>query len=268
MGFKLSLHSHEPNFKEGSLTKQKDACINFLKKLFRRKGSLVLGITNSKNNKKYEHFLKLTKTLPKEYSSSKEYSDYFFSLKYKKKIIYFVKTYEVETEKGHILLIGYKGKLSSTKLKEVLRSAHKQKAIIIANHPLHSSVSYFLITKALGEDKIGLNKKELSQNKEDFDAIELNSYFPEDWKNIKKLSKKIGIPLVSDSDAHFPEELFRAYYEADSLNFKNPKEFKASLKKSLKKGIHLRARKHRFYAEYKHGLEIIIHKFLSLLKIK
>ena len=64
-----------------------------------------------------------------------------------------MKTDEIETDKGHVLVVGFKGKIRKSRLKDVLKEAHKQKCVIIANHPLHKfGVSYFLVEKILGEE--------------------------------------------------------------------------------------------------------------------
>ena len=188
------------------------------------------------------------------------------------KEIYFVKTDEINTDKGHILIIGFKGKIKKRKLEIVFIEAHKQKCIIIANHPLHHEfkINYFIIKKILNSNEISMNEEELKKHKKDFDSIEINSYFPEDWKDIKKFAKKNNVSLVSDSDAHFLDEIFTSFYEVKNISFKNSKLFKKSLKIALKRGINLHAKKYGYFVKYKHVLEIILEnlgKKIGLIKI-
>ncbi|MFH1452308.1 MAG: hypothetical protein ABIF88_03990 [archaeon] len=269
--YKLSLHSHPTNFAHLIFTSpnKEKYFDNLLKILHRKKGNIVLGITEFNNDKRFKKFLDTIKKL-KKYKISCPYENYFFSIKKDKKEIYFIKTNEIGTDKGHILIIGFIGEIRKRKLEEVLKEAHKQKCIIIANHPLHleNKISYFLIKKIFGSSKEpSINKKNLLKYKKDFDAIELNSYFPEDWKNIKKFSKQNKVQLVSDSDAHFLDEIFTSFYEVKNLNFKNPSSFKKSLKKSLKRNLSLHSGKAGYSAKYKHALEILFENFWKKIGI-
>ena len=265
--FKVSLHSHTTNFVHFILTKpnKKQYLENLLKILFKRKGNIVLGISNFNDDERYKKLLETTKLLSKKYLVNKKHQEYFFSIKLNNKKIYFVKTDEIETNKGHILIIGFQGKIRKRKLEEVLKTAHKQNCIIIANHPLHKfDIPHFFVRK------ISLTKKDLEKNKKYFDALELSSYFPEDWKKIKTFAKKNREALVSDSDAHFLDEIFTSWYEVKGLSFNNPKNFKKSLKKALRKNLHLHAKKYGYLAKYKHSLEIILEKIgrkFGLIKI-
>lgn len=262
--FKLSLHSHTTNFIHFILTKpnKKKYLEKLLKILFKKKGNLVLGITNFNDDNRYKKLLETTKLLSKKYIISKEHKDYFFSIKLNKKEIHFIKTDEIETNKGHILIIGFKGKIRKRRLDNVLKEAHRKHCIIIANHPLHDfGLSYFLIKKILRKpESMSITKKEIEENKKYFDALELSSYFPEDWKKIKAFAKKNKKTLISDSDAHFLDEIFTSWYEVKGLNFNNPLSFKKSLKKALRKNLHLHARKHNYFARYKHSLEVVLEK--------
>lgn len=263
--YKLSLHSHTSNFVHFILTKpnKKEYLENLLKILFRKKGNLVLGISNFNDDDRYKKLLETAEKL-KKYKFEENNKDFFFSIEKDNKKIYFIKTDEIKTDKGHILIIGLKGKIKKRKLEEILKTAHKQNCIIIANHPLHKfNIPHFFV------GKISLAKEDLEKNKKYFDALELNSYFPEDWKNIKRFANKNKISLVSDSDAHFLDEIFISFYEVKNLNFKNPTSFKKSLKKALREKLHLHARKFGYFAEYKHAFEIALEKIgkkIGLLK--
>ncbi|MFH1376908.1 MAG: PHP-associated domain-containing protein [Candidatus Woesearchaeota archaeon] len=249
--YKLDLHT-QPQINKNNIK-------NFLSKLFQKRGNLVLGIANWNNDGRYEKFLKAIKFLPKRYQVNLKNKDYFISITKNKKTIHIIKTDEIETNKGHILIVGYKGKVKKRRnLKELLKIAHKSGCIIIANHPLHgNNIAYFLILKLIGNKyKLSLDKKDIKKNK--FDAVELNPYFQEDWKKIKKFAKKEKIKIVADSDAHFFDELFKSYFEVKDLNFKNPKTFKKSLKKDFKKHIKIHAQKHGFIAKYKHIIQSIL----------
>jgi len=263
--YKLSLHSHTTNFAHFILTKPNkvEYLESLLKILFRKEGNLVLGISNFNDDNRYKKLLETAKKLKGD-SLNFSNEEIFFSIERSGKEIHFIKTDEIETNKGHILIVGFRGKIKKRKLEDVLREAHKQKCVIIANHPLHHEfkITYFLFKKILNSDKeISIDKKELKKHKKDFDAIEINSYFPEDWKDIKKFAKKNSISVVSDSDAHFLDEIFTSFYEVRNLNFKNPRLLKKSLKKALKKDIHLHAKRHGYSAKYKHIFEVILENF-------
>lgn len=167
--YKLSLHSHTSNFVHFILTEpnKKEYLENLIKNLFKKHGNIVLGITNFDDDGRYEKLLDATKLLAPEYIINKDNKDYFFSIKANNKSIHFIKSDEIETEKGHILIIGFKGKIRKRDLKEVLNEAHNQHCIIIANHPLHEfNVSYFLIKKLLGgAENISIDKKSLLKYK-------------------------------------------------------------------------------------------------------
>ncbi|KHO55504.1 MAG: hypothetical protein QT10_C0001G0108 [archaeon GW2011_AR19] len=270
--YKLSLHSHTTNFIHFILTKpnKKKYLKKLLKILFIKKGNLVLGISNFNDDDRYKKLLETAEKL-KLYRFDGKNKDFFFSIEKDNKKVYFIKTDEIETDKGHLLIVGFKGKIRKRKLEEVLKEVHKQKCIIIANHPLHNfGVPYFLVEKILGKyNGVSFNKKELMKYKKDFDAIELDAYFPEDWIKIKKFATKNKIPIISDSDAHFLDEIFTSFYEIENLNFSNPTSFKKSLKNALKKRIHLHAKKYGYLARYKHLFEVILENFgrkIGLLK--
>jgi hypothetical protein len=258
MNYKLSLHSHLPNFKNPN----NKLIIEFLEILFKKPSVLVLGISNSNNNGRYKKFLDSIQFLPSNYKIDKSFKDYFFSITKDRKTIYFIKTDEIGTEKGHILVIGFNGNFNHKKLNESLIEAHKQNCIVIANHPLHEfKVPHFIINDVLGvKKKISMTKRIIKKYKKDFDALELNSYFPEDWKEIKKFAKRNNLSIVSDSDAHFINEIFTSYYSTEKLNFSSPEDFKHSLKKALKNGIKLHAKAFGFEAKYKHGFQIFLHR--------
>jgi len=265
MKYLLSLHSHTSSFSHlifFTINKKQylKKLISLLFKKATPEKTIILGITNSNDNGHYQQIVKLTRNLPKTYKIDYSYKDHFISLTYKNKKIYLVKTDEIGTDKGHILVVGFKGKIKKRTLKEVLRGAKKQKCIVIANHPLHEfRVPHFLFEKVFHVKKpISLSEKSLRNYKKSFDALELNDYFSEDWKKIKAFARKNKLPVVSDSDAHFIDEIFQSWYETEKLDFSSPKKFKKSLKKSFKKGLKLHARPLGFEAKYKHALQILL----------
>jgi len=258
MTYKLSLHSHLPNFEKPT----KKLVSDFLDILFKKSPTLVLGITNTNNSNRYKNFLKSTNLLDNKYKINSQFKDYFFSIEKNKKKIYFIKTDEIGTEKGHILVVGFNGKINLKNLKKTLIDARIQNCIVIANHPLHDfHIPHFILKKLFGaERKISMTKQTMKNYKDLFDAVELNSYFPEDWKDIKKFARKNKLSLVSDSDAHFTNELLTSYYITKRLSFSSPEKFKRSLRKAIKKGVKLHAKSFGFEAEYKHGLQIFLHR--------
>jgi len=242
--YKLDLHSHPPK------------TTDLVKNLFKKQGNLVIGITNWNNSTKYKKFLEATNKLPKTYKINLKHKEYFISITKNKKTIHFIKSDELETKNGHILIVGHKGKIITTNFKKTLKDCHKQGDIIIADHPLHhENIAHFFILRLMGnKHKLSLGKKTIEKNKKYIDALELNSYFSKDWKKIKKFAKKNNLNVIANSDAHFTNELFKSYIELKNLNFKNPKLLKKSIRKALKKKIKIHAHRHGFSAGYKHVL--------------
>ena len=262
--FKLDLHTHTSDFIHLFFTNphKERYIVSLLDILFKKQGNLVLGIANFNDDSRYEKVIQIIKKLPKKYDVNYRFKECFVSISKSNQTIHFVKADEIDTEKGHILIIGHNGKIKKRNLKEVLKEAHKNHCIVIASHPLHDfAVGHFIIKK------MSLSKEELIKNKKQIDAIELDSYFPKDWKKIKKISKNEKIPIVSESDAHFLDEFFRSYFELKGLNFKNPSIFKKSLKKALKRTIKLHAQRYNFTAEYKHILQVYFEKLGKRLHI-
>ena len=271
--YKLDLHAHMPVFHHLIFTRvnRREYYLELLEKLFRKKGTLVLGIANSGNNGKYRKFVGGLGKLPKEYKVGKEFEDYFVSVSKGKKKIYFVKTDEIATDKGHVLIVGYPHDIKSKKLADIFSKVKRRDCVVIANHPLHHlGIDYFFYSKLIGgNDKVSISKRELNKYKGKFDAIELNSYFPEDWDKVRNYSRKNKIPVVADSDAHEMDELFRSWFEIKKLDFRNPDKFKKSLKRGLRKGLKVHARAHGFEAKYIHVLHGLINKYggkLGLVK--
>ncbi len=234
--------------------------------LTKKRGNLVLGITNFNGSREYELFYQAVKKVyPSEIQDT--YANYFFTLNLGKHHIHFVKTIEIATDKGHVLLIGFPGKIKNRKVSDVISEAHKVHAIVIANHPLHEfKKGYFFIQKLFSIKKpINIDAKELLKNK--FDAFELNAYFPKDWKKVRALAKRKNVPVVADSDAHFLDEVFTSWFEVKNLSFTSPKSFVKTLKKGIKHPLKLHARAHGYFAQYKHALQILVENFGKRLKL-
>ncbi|MFQ5531212.1 MAG: hypothetical protein ACE5ES_01210 [Candidatus Nanoarchaeia archaeon] len=259
--YTLDLHDHVFDFSKKNVK-------SIVDKLFKKKGNIVLGISDHNWNELYSKFLKTLKTL-KEYKIDLKNQRLFVSVKNKENDkIWLIKTHEVGTNQGHILLIGYNGEKTHN-IKKLLKLAHKEKAIVIANHPLHPhGISYFLYLKLAGRENqsASITKKQLKQKKF-IDAVELNSYFPEDWPKVKKFSKKNKIPIVTGSDSHKPSEILRSSFQLENLDFRSPKAFKKSFRKALKKHVKLNPVAHGFEAKYFRAVNIILHILLRKLKI-
>lgn len=269
--FKVSLHSHTSDFAHliGTKPAKEKYFLELLKILFKKcsaKETLVLGITNFNDDNRYTNLFMASRNLPKDYRIDSRFYEYFFSVSKEERKIYFIKTDEIATDKGHILIVGHPGKVRHRKLREILKKAHEEKCIIIASHPLHEfGIPYFIFNRLSGnKNTISLDMKDIKNYEKDFDALELNAYFPEDWSKIRKIGEKDKINIVSDSDSHFLDELFVSFYETEHLSFSSPISFKKSLKKALKRGIKLHARKLGLTAEYRHGLQV----FLETLGLK
>mgnify|MGYP001582515547 CR=1 FL=1 len=256
--FKLDLHTHTSDFVHLIFTKPSNVnyLVSLLDLLFKKHGNLILGIANFNDDCRYEKIMQVSKRLHRGYNTNYKFKECFFSISKNGKTIYFVKADEIDTNKGHILIIGHEGKIRKRNLKEILKEAHKDHSIIIASHPLHNVVIGHFIIK-----KMSLSSEDIAQNKRQIDAIELDSYFPKDWRKIKKISKTQKIPVVSESDAHFLGEFFKSYFELDNLSFRDSNRFRKTLKKALRRKIKLHAQEHNFMAEYKHIFQV----YLSIL---
>ncbi|MFH1787640.1 MAG: PHP-associated domain-containing protein [archaeon] len=261
MVMKVDLHTHTSDFSHLIFTEvdKKKYLLKLLSKLYKKGDKLVVGVANFNNDGRYSKFVRATNELSEDYIVNLRNSNYFISIQKNNKIIYFVRADEIETDKGHILILGNKDKINSRNLKNLLKLARKNKWIVIADHPLHKiGLGYFLIQRIFGLKRWSLNDESIKKNKKDFDSIELNSYFPEDRDKIRKFAKKNNIPIIADSDAHCIKEFFDSYFEVENLNFKNIQKFKRSFRKALKKHVKIHAEKHGFLARYKHGFNALI----------
>ncbi|MBS3094678.1 hypothetical protein J4474_03360 [Candidatus Pacearchaeota archaeon] len=269
MTFKIDLHTHTSDFSHFIFAKinKKEYLQKILTKLFRKGDKIIVGVAEFNSDGRYSKLVETAKELSKDCIVEFGNEDYFISIKKGEKIIYFIRTDEIETDKGHILIIGNKNKIDSRNLSHLLKTARKKRWIVIADHPLHKTgLSYFLISKIFSLKKLSLDKKTLEKNKEYFSSLELNSYFPEDWKKIRSFARKNKIPLISDSDAHFIKEFFDSYFEMENLDFKNISKFKKSFKRELRRHIKIHPKKHEFIFKYKHGFEsLFFGKILSKL---
>ena len=268
--FKLDLHRHMSDLFHFILSKQgkKEYLIKLLNKLFRKGDDLVIGLADFNNDGRFSKFEKTIRELPKDYLINKKGP--IISIKKNKKMIYFIRANEISTEKGHILIIGNNEKIKTRKLENILIKAKENKWIVIADHPLHEfTFPYFLISRINEHSAISLKKETIYNNKKNIDVLELNSYFPEDRKEIKKLGKKYKIPVISESDAHFMNEFFNSYFELDNLDLTNITKFKKTFRKALKKHIKLHPRKKGIFVIYKHGVYVVMEIFgkkLGLIK--
>ncbi len=258
MKFKLDLHAHTSDFAHLFFTNpnNQNYVTSLLKDLYKKHGNLILGIANFNDDRRYERFVEISKKLPKEYKVDYTFEEIFITISRGHQKIHFIKCDEIQTNRGHILIVGYEGMIKKRTLNEVLKNAYRNKCIIIVSHPLHNvMIGHFIIKK------ISLTEKEIVKNKKLIDAIELDPYFPGDWKKVKEISRKEKIPVIAESDAHFLGEFFKSYFELGELKFKNPNILKKSLKKALKKSIKIHAEKHNFVAGYKHILQVFIENF-------
>jgi hypothetical protein len=220
---------------------------------------------------RYRRFVSLVREYRGKYEVDLEHRDYFISISREGRRVYFVKCDEIATNKGHVLIVGHKGKVKSRRLKDVLKEAHRSRCLIVANHALHKmGIDYFVVSKIVGSKnlmKMSMSKGDLDENINGFDAVELNSYFPEDWKKIRKIVKNRKTRITASSDAHFLGEFFRSYVELEGLDFSSGEGFKKSLKRAFRKGVKVHAKKHGFVALYRHGLHLVFDHFSGVLGI-
>lgn len=259
--YKLDLHNHTSTFANilGTRQNPQPYVQHLLNSLLNKKGNIVLGIADFNSDGRYKKFLETVKIMP-AYIVDTHYEEYFISIKKGKKKMYVVRADEIETEKGHILILGLPHAIKKRHLKNILQEAKKERCVVIANHPLHAfPIPHFLVLRILGKSDEALSIKErlLEKYLHLFDALELNPYFPEDWKNIKRFARKWQKPLVTNSDAHFINEFFRSYFLLKDIDFSSPKKYKKSLKHAFKKQIRIHAAKSGFISLYKHGVQIV-----------
>ncbi len=267
--FKIDLHAHTSD--EFHLLHNKAHEINYVKsllsKITRSKTPIILCIADFNHDKRYEKFVKTSRKL-REFDIEYKNEQDFIKISNNGKDYYIIKGDEIPTDKGHILLIGTSTTIKSKNLKEVLKEAHKQHAVIIAPHPLHKfGIPFMLLQKIRKQGELSLSQAELQKHKKEFDAVEYDSYFPEDKKKLLKFSNKEHLPLIADSDAHFLNEFFSSYFELSGIDFTNENIFKKSLKKALHKQIKIHAGKNGFFSAYKHGFSVLFFDFLRLMKI-
>jgi hypothetical protein len=272
--FHCDFHAHTERFAKilGKAPETKPYVKKLIGRLFNLPQVPVLGIANFNDDQRYQRLILAIRHLPKSYQIDRKNQAHFVKITKGKKKIYLIKTDEIETEKGHILVIGYKGNVKHRKLQEVLEGAEKQNCPIIANHPLHK----FSLTEEFGKrlvarkpHPLSLSAKDLLKNQSSLDALECNAYFPEDWPKIKLFAERQKIPVTCSSDAHYFQELFQSYTTLQHLNFSSPKSLKSSIKMSFKHKPKLHLQSHSARAKWRHILHIpgdLFGKFLGIVE--
>jgi len=158
---------------------------------------------------------------------------------------------EVSTDIGHVLILYVKKEIRPGKIEEVLKEAKKQNAISILAHP------YNLIQEKFFKNLGGKNgrksiKPENIHKVKMFDAIEgfnARCFLKKDNEMAQILAKKYGKPMVSGSDAHFPNEICNTFVEFDR---------KYTLRQAIKQN------RIKFYGKKRY---ILVNKFRSSLKV-
>jgi len=111
---------------------------------------------------------------------------------------------EVSTTMGHVLVVGpdppERTTVGSLTPAEVVEAARDRGCATILAHPYRDSAA--------------------RDSGAEFDAVELNGKNPEHAPRTRRLAKRLDVPLVAGSDAHYPFELGRAYtlVEAPTLS--------------------------------------------------
>ncbi|EJN59344.1 hypothetical protein SAMN04487950_1168 [Halogranum rubrum] len=107
---------------------------------------------------------------------------------------------EVSSSDGHILVVGpnppSRTEVNQLSAAETVDLAHDRQCAAILAHPYRNS-------NARNADA-------------DFDAIEINGKNPEHIAQTKELAKRLDLPLVGGSDAHYLVEVGRAYTRIDA----------------------------------------------------
>jgi len=164
-----------------------------------------------------------------------------------KRQLYLIKSEEIPTDKGHVLLVGgVAGKnIKARSLEEVLDSAENLGLIKIADHPY---------TRFPGFKGIG---KYLEEYKEKIDALEWNANLYLGNRRLRKTNKNV----IANSHSHKPKDIGNAYtiFPCCSLNFENGEKFIDSLKKNI--------RERNFVVKKGHNplTSIVHHFFMNLL---
>lgn len=110
---------------------------------------------------------------------------------------------EVSTTAGHALVIGPNPPTRTVPdeltPQEVVTLAHEEGCAAIIAHPYRRS--------------------RIRESDASFDAIEINGKHPHEIDSIRKLARRLDLPVVGGSDAHFPFEVGRAFttFETDCL---------------------------------------------------
>jgi predicted metal-dependent phosphoesterase TrpH len=118
----------------------------------------------------------------------------------------FIRGEEVRTREGDLLAINITEEIPrGLSCEETLDLIREQGGISILAHPFDKTRKGCLNEKA--------------------DAIELNARASkEDNRRAAEYARKHNLPLVADSDAHFPDEIGNAYTEGPDVDVENTKE--------------------------------------------
>ena len=115
----------------------------------------------------------------------------------------FVPGIEVTTRFGHVLVVGPDPPKRTGDHErhpaEVVQEAHDRGCAAIVAHPFRDST--------------------VTEVEAPFDAIEVNGKHPERKRQIDEIARRMDVPVVGGSDAHFPFELGRVHtlVDADEL---------------------------------------------------
>ncbi len=153
-------------------------------------------------------------------------------------ILYLIKGQEFHRKQGHILVIGYDGKLAFNEKaspEDVINIGKENNAIVIIPHPF---------TTLLGS--AGLGRERLEKYYKEVDAIEsfnaMSIYFLPGLdaskynRDAKEFCKEKGIPGISSSDSRAIDQIGCAYMliEKKELNFDNGKSLIDSVRTAVK----------------------------------
>lgn len=195
--FRVDSHLHIYTSWKDTLWEPGPRDLESFTKEFTSRGLDSATLTNF-NDDRYENFMETAKTFPKDWDF-KEYERGAIVNLPDGKNFYWLKSQEIPTEQGHVLFTGVR-KNNHIKpyrnIEEVFLDADDL-TIIIADHPL------WVMPKG---NPLGIGEENLIRYSSKFHAAELNG---SSWllarhanTNLEKLSKKINLPLIANSDAY------------------------------------------------------------------
>ena len=223
-------------------------------------------ITNSNLDSRYEDWTsKEQLEIARKKGYEIESGEYYIFAKKEERIVFFGKSHEIRTDRGHFLFSGIRRdkRFSDRKpLEEILKEATDNE-LKIADHPY---------AKLKGQNGIMATSKNPEEDAKKIDAFERNGNFClpfslANWKAVK-YSKEYSKPLVANSDGHHPRDIGETYniFNRKYLNYTSERAFRDSINNAVRdNNFTYNFRPIPFWRVFHHALMIGMHYIFDKL---